>query len=345
MSYAKGNLRREFLQVLGGGVLALASSGRGLAAGSKPLRGIFVIAQTPFTDSNKLDLDALAAEVKFVDRGRVHGFVWPQMASEWATLTEQERLDGAEAILSTGKKLRPALVVGVQSPNIATSLKYAKHAEKHGADALMSLPPSENSDPKTVLEYYKEVGKATQLPFFVQAVGNMTVDLLLQISEAVPNIRYIKYEARQPLEAIPQLRQRSSDRLKVFTGSHGKTLIDEMWRGASGNMPAASFGDLYAQVWDLWQEGKRKESLDMFGKTSLLITELGVYSGIDTLKYILCLRGVFKTYGTRKGSASGFAGAAKLAAGGGLDKRSSLDETGRQVIREMLDYLKPWLRA
>ena len=43
--------------------------------GSKPVRGIFPIAQTSFTESNKLDLDAVMEEVRFIDCGRVHGFV------------------------------------------------------------------------------------------------------------------------------------------------------------------------------------------------------------------------------------------------------------------------------
>ena len=83
--------RREFLQLLSVGALGLAGlGGKMLAAagpGPKPLRGIFPIAETPFTESNKLDLDSLVEEVKFIDRGKVHGFVWPQMASEWMTLT------------------------------------------------------------------------------------------------------------------------------------------------------------------------------------------------------------------------------------------------------------------
>ena len=100
--------------------------------GPKPLRGIFPIAQTPFTEADKLDLDALVEEVRFIDRGRVHGFVWPQLASEWSTLTEQERLEGMEAIASTAQGLRPAIVLGVQAPDVATAVKYAKHAERSG---------------------------------------------------------------------------------------------------------------------------------------------------------------------------------------------------------------------
>ena len=40
---------------------------------------------------------------KFCNRGGVHGFVWPQIASGWAGLLQKERMDGAEAILAAGK--------------------------------------------------------------------------------------------------------------------------------------------------------------------------------------------------------------------------------------------------
>jgi 4-hydroxy-tetrahydrodipicolinate synthase len=339
--------RREFLQLLGVGALGFAVPGWRILGGeaprSKPLRGIFPVAQTPFTESNKLDLDSLIEEVRFVDRGGVHGFVWPQMASEWMTLSEAERLEGNEAIASTGKKLRPAIVIGVQAPNVATAVKYAKHAEKVGADAIISLPPSENSDPKTDLEYYKAVGAATSLPLFVQAVGNMGVDLLLEMYKAIPTFRYVKDEAGAPLMTVAPLRERSSDQLKIFSGSHGRDLLDEMRRGFSGCMPAAPFADLYAQTWNLWHEGKHDEALAMHARTLLILTEV-LSHGPESVKYVLCLRGVFKTYGLRTRQSPGFASAAKVAAGGDQPE-AYLDEEGKQALRDTLNYLKPYLKA
>src|SRR5438045_9736509 len=112
--------RRDFLSA-GAAALAFGAAFErtGAAAPAKTLRGIFPIAQTPFTASNKLDVDSLAEQVRFIHRGRVHGFVWPQLASEWETLTEPERLEGAEAIAATGKGLSPAIVIGVQAPDTA----------------------------------------------------------------------------------------------------------------------------------------------------------------------------------------------------------------------------------
>lgn len=311
---------------MGAGAVSLAASA---TPGAKPLRGIFPIAQSPFTEADKLDLDCLVDQVRFLDRGRVHGCVWPQIASEWSTLTESERLAGAEALVSTGKKFRPAIVIGVQAPNITTAVKYAKHAEKAGADALISLPPN-GADAPALIEYYKAVGAATSLPLFAQAVGDLSVDQLIAMYKAVPTLRYVKDEAGQPLERVGPLREKSGDELKVFTGMHGKTLIEEMIRGFSGSMPAAGFADLYASAWDLWHEGKKREAVDVFGQAAILIQEITVY-GTESLKYILCLRGVFKTYRARTQG--------KAAA------RTRLDEESKKVLAQILDLMKPYLRA
>ncbi|HYZ84142.1 MAG TPA: dihydrodipicolinate synthase family protein [Bryobacteraceae bacterium] len=327
--------RRSFLQVLAAGSLQLRV--HPADTGPKLLRGVFPIAQSPFTDSDKLDIDSLVEQYRFVDRGRVHGFVWPQLASEWATLSESERLEGAEALGKLAKKLRPALVLGVQGPSTEAAVRYAKHAKKVGADAIISLPPQDEKDPKAIVDFYKQVGAATDLPLFVQAVGEMSVATLIEMYKTIPTFRYVKDEAGQPLFRIGALRQQSSDQLKVFTGMHGRTMIDEMRRGFSGTMPAASFADLYATSWDLWHEGKQKESIEMFGRVSMLISEVSIY-GIESLKYILQLRGVFKTSQVREKRNN-----PQSPASVGLGGR--LDESGREVIRQMLDSVKPWLRA
>jgi dihydrodipicolinate synthase/N-acetylneuraminate lyase len=335
--------RREFLRVLGAGALFVVSPAA-KAAGSKPLRGIFPIAQTPFTTDDKLDVDGLVAEVRFVDRGGVHGFVWPQMVSEWQTLTEQERLLGMEAIGAAGEKLRPAIVFGVQAAELKTSLMLAKHAEKVGADGIISLPPSENFTSQQMLDYYKAIGSATRLPLFVQAVGGMDADLVMAMYKAIPTMRYLKDEAGDVLGRIVQFTKMTSGDLKVMTGSHGRTLIEEMRRGSAGCMPLAGFGDLYAATWDFWHQGKHKEAMDMHARTLLLLTELGIYSGMEPFKYILYLRGVFKNYAARKLSTEGFTAAAKAAAAGSGPARS-LDEAGKKALRETVDYLKPYFRA
>ena len=112
-------------------------------------------------------------------------------------------MDGAEAILSAGKGGKTALVIGVQTKDgeIGHAIEYAKHASGHGADAIVSLPP-DKADDDTMLEYYKTIGKATDLPLFVQSTGDMSVDLVVRMFKEIPTMRVIKDEAGNPIQRV-----------------------------------------------------------------------------------------------------------------------------------------------
>ena len=110
-------------------------------------------------------------------------------------------------ILSAGKGGKTALVIGVQSADAVGGATVRKHAEKLGADAIVRFLRPGVSDEKAVLAYYQEVGKMTGLPLFAQAVGTMSVDLLVEMFKTIPTMRYVKDEAGIPLERIGSLRE------------------------------------------------------------------------------------------------------------------------------------------
>ena len=329
MHHSEIPARREFLRTLGGGALGLALAGRGYSAGTKPLRGVFPIGQTPVTESGKLDLECLQNEVKFCNRYKVHGFAWPQIASGWTTLSEKERLDGAEAILAAGKGGKTALVIGVQDKegNLDQTIAYARHAAKNGADAIISLPPgkaSEKADDKAVIEYYKAVGQATDLPLFVQTQGDMSVDLIVEMAKQIPNMKCVKDEAGNPLARVAQIRERTNDKLAVFSGNGVRTMIDEMRLGFSGHCPYTVLSDFYAAAFDLWHAGKRREAFDTFGRLQAFNTITG------TQGYLMVVRGVFKENTKTRGGAAA----------------TPLDEAGKQAVRDAWDqFMKPHLRG
>src|SRR2546426_12782330 len=124
--------RRELLAGL-----SMAALGPRLpaAAQDKPMRGVFIIMATPYTESDAVDFEDLAREVDFLDRCGVDGMVWPQLASEYYKLTKDERMRGMEVIAKAAKGRKPALVMGVQGPNTEAALEYLRHAEKLSPDA------------------------------------------------------------------------------------------------------------------------------------------------------------------------------------------------------------------
>jgi len=144
------------------------------------------------------------------------------------------------------------------------------------------------------------------------------------------------------LAHIVELTRMTSGNLKVMTGSHGRNLIDEMRVGSSGCMPVAAFADLYAAT---WTSGTRAaQGSHGHARPHLLLLTEAASLGVEPFKYILYLRGVFKTYAARKVSTPGFAAAAKAAsANSGLSR--PLDEAGKQSLKETVDYLRPYFRA
>src|ERR1035437_3207600 len=292
--YASEIDRRTLLKTLGSVAVGAAFSRFSAAASpkdstAKRFSGLFPIASTPFTQDNKLDFDCLNNEVKFCNRGGVPGLIWPQIASGWSTLSSSERFAGAESMLAAGKGGKTAIVIGVQTQgkDLPGALAYAKHAAKNGADAICSLPP--DGDNAAVLEYYKAIGQATDLPLIVQTIGdNMPVDFIVEMYKAIPTMRVVKDEAGDPLKRITEIRQKTDDKLAVFAGNGVRVMIDELQLGFAGYCPVVSLADVYEQAFELYEAGKPREAFDMFGR-------ILAFSSISHANQCLMVaRGIFK---------------------------------------------------
>ncbi len=153
-----------------------------------------------------------------------------------------------------------------KAADLAAVTRYAQHAAQHGADAIVSLPPAHVTDEKVLLDYYQQVGNLTDLPLFVQSQGKMSIDLIVEIYNTVPTVRQVKDEAGDPLARITELRRRTNDELKVFSGNGVRTMINEMELGFMGHCPTTGLADLYAAAFDLWHAGQHQEAFDMFGR-------------------------------------------------------------------------------
>ena len=284
-------------------------------------RGIFPIVQTPFHTGGSLDTETLKKQTTFLLRCGVHGMAWPQLASEFWSLTVDERLKGAEALLAAGKGHAARLVIGVQSDDVEASVTMAKHAAQHGAHALISLPPAGMG----LIEFFSKIAAAAPgLPLCLQAVGKISVEEVIALARAVPAMKLVKDEAGVTLPRISEFRAKAPD-LAVFTGGHGRTLIDELMRGASGSMPAAGPADLYVKAFNLWEKGRPREAVRAFARAAVFVPEFEQY-GIEGLKYLLELRGVFPNHIVR---------APRNGDAGAVATRTRLDDAGQRALKTL----------
>jgi 2-keto-3-deoxy-L-arabinonate dehydratase len=339
--------RREFMQTAGAAALRVAAMmppGTAMASGqlkpaSKPWRGLYPVAQTPFTPDNKLDLDCLAAQVKFCNVNRVPGLMWPLNSSGWFHLTEKERMDGAESLMATAKGGNAAVVIGVQAlgGDINTTVRYAKHAAKCGADGLISLPPGALAEKgvakvsdQAVTDYYKTLGAATDLPLMIQSYGDMSVEFIVELSRQIPTLVGVKDETTgSPLPRIPEFRKLADKKFVVMAAHNCIQMLDELRAGFDGYVPIITYADLLQTVFELWNAGKQNEAFEMFGRVQAFQTITGA------TQYLLTARGVFKET-TIVRDASRVFGPDGVTPG----------EAQQKVIREaMKQFLEPYSRA
>jgi len=326
--------RRTLLKTLGAVAAGAAFSKFSLAAEpktAKAFNGLFPIAATPFTQDNKLDLDCLNNEVSFCNRGGVPGLIWPQIASGWSTLTSGERFAGAESMLASAKGGKAAIVIGVQTQgnDLPGAIAYAKHAAKNGAAAICSLPPE--GDSAAQLEYYKAIGSATDLPLFVQTIGDMSVDSVVAMYRSIPTMKVVKDEAGDPLARVTELRAKTEGKLAVFAGKGVRQMMDEMRLGFTGFCPVVGLADVFQEAWELYEAGKIRESYDMFGR----IQAFSTIPNAD--RYLMVARGIFKE-DTKSRPTPGM--------GASSGAQAPLAEADKKVVREALStYLKPYLRG
>jgi 4-hydroxy-tetrahydrodipicolinate synthase len=283
--------RRALLASLtAGAVVAAAPALAQPKPAARGLAGVYPIAFTPTHPDGKVDFDGLASQVQFLRRGGVHGVAWPQIASGWTTLAEPERLKGAEVQVQAARGGKTKVVIGVQSRtgDFAEIERYTRHAEKIGADGVICIPP-ENVDQAGLLALYQHIGKVTSLPIMVQAVGDVPVDLLVKMFETVPNIRYVKDEAGDPMARVGEITRRTNGQMKSFSGRGVYTMISEMEAGFSGHCCFTTLADVYATAYDQFHAGDRRAAFDTFGRI-MAASSMFSQSNINAL----IARGVFK---------------------------------------------------
>jgi 4-hydroxy-tetrahydrodipicolinate synthase len=312
----------------------------------KPLRGLYPIVQTPFTPDDKLDTDLLAKEVQWLNRGQVGGMIWPVFASSWSTLTDAERIAGAEAMLAAGKGGKSAIAIAVQNMawDTKTSVRYAKHAAKNGADAIVSIPPNNgwNVTDQQVIDYYKAIGKATDLPLVVQTRGTISVDLMIKLLEQVPTIRATKDEVGDPLVRAGELIARSNNKLAIWAagGGTGADLMKELPLGFTGLCPTPQYADILQQAMELYWAGDKPGAFSMFARVQTFAAIPGA------TEYMMVARGVFRE--DTKFRQQPMEPEAPRSGGGGGDRpaRAPLTAAQKQAIVEAMNvYLKPYMRA
>jgi 4-hydroxy-tetrahydrodipicolinate synthase len=157
-------------------------------------------------------------------------------------LTETER----EKIFRFVKECSPTnfpLIMGTGSNSTAKTIEESRQAEKMGAEGILVVVPYYNKPPQRgLLEHFKAVADATQIPNILYNVPSRTITFLeletiKKLSEH-PNIYGIK-EASGNIELARQMRQICGESFILLSGDDA-TYDDFMGVGGDGVISVAS---------------------------------------------------------------------------------------------------------
>ena len=278
------------------------------AATAKTMRGALMILSTPYTEAGEVDYEDLAKEVAFCDQCRVQGLVWPQNSSEQRYLSVAERIRGFEVLAEANRGRNVVLVLGVQAEDTAGMLKYARVAESLSPDGMIAIPPTSANSLAEIHAYYTALCEITERPIFVQTSGGpdveLTIDFLVQLARDLPQCGYIKEEYGRVHERMLALQAYQPDPIKrIFGATLGRGWLYEMRIGTDGVMTGgAMYGDVYARLWQLHQQGRTEELSECYSKLLLIQNLDNLIPGVRL--YVMQKRGVFKTTKSRRGDYS-----------------------------------------
>lgn len=141
---------------------------------TKPFRGSMTALITPFRDG-KLDEARFRAHVAWQIENGTQALVPVGTTGESPTLSHDEHKKVVEWCIDEAKGRVP-VIAGAGSNNTAEAVELAVHAEKAGADAILSVAPYYNKPTQEGLyQHFKAVNDAVGIPIFVYNIPPRSV--------------------------------------------------------------------------------------------------------------------------------------------------------------------------
>jgi 4-hydroxy-tetrahydrodipicolinate synthase len=251
---------------------------------------------TPYDERDRIDEDALAAEIEFCIECGVGGLVVPVMVSEFRVLSEDERrtMIRVPVQVSSG---RVSVVANCAAVNTPLAVSYARYTQEIGADAVIAMPPYVlRPDFETIFAYYEAISDAVSIPVWIQNAGVVALspDRIVRLCTEIENVSWVKEEVSPSTHSIGALVSRNCPAIEgVMGGGGGRYMITERARGSKGVIHACQFCDLVQEIWELLDEDAEDKARDLFEHLLPGLVLEGLM-GMAFAKEIMIRRGVFK---------------------------------------------------
>ncbi len=185
----------------------------------KKLEGVIAFPITPFkADDLSLDVDSYRTNVAEMLNYDLCALVAAGGTGELYSLTPAEMIEVIKAtVAEAGGKMPVIAGVGFGG---GLSVEMAKEAEKAGADGILMFPPYyPDADFEGLLDYYKNIGKATGLGLIIYSRDwvKLSATQVARLADEIPNLIAFK-EGQADLRNYQRIMARCGDRLHWIGG-------------------------------------------------------------------------------------------------------------------------------
>lgn len=300
----------------------------------RELEGIIPALITPFNEKGEVDGESLRRLVAHCIEVGAHGLAIMGTVGEFTMLNEDERREITQAVVREVDGKVP-VVVGTTSTSAREAAELSNYAAEAGADAVFSTKPynQEPSD-QQILDYYRAISEAVDIPVIIAETATSTIDssLIVRMAEELDKVRYVKEEAVLAGHKAAEILRLSRGRLKVFTGSGGRSIIADLERGAVGVMPGCVLIKALCGIYEQWKRGNIAAARAELNRIAPLIL-FRSQSPIPVTKEILQRKGIIKSSAMREPA---------LSILDAYDVREPLDEYDLKeltaILRTVVDY-------
>ena len=245
--------------------------------------GVYPAIITPMTPEGDLNEAAFREVMEFNIQAGVHGFWVAGGTGESVLLDDEENMRIAE-IAADQSRGRIENIMHVGAATTARAVKLAEHAAKSGVESICCVPPFfyRQSD-EAIVEHYRAVGAAADLPLFVynlpQSTGvEVTPELMRKIQDGVPQLKGLKHSA----VTFTNVRAFAKMGLHCLIGN-SMLMLPALTIGATGCVdgPPNMAPEFWVEIWNAYNDGdiaRAEAAQDRASEVTGLVRQFGLHA-------------------------------------------------------------------
>ena len=265
----------------------------------KKLYGVITAMTTPFTEDNKVDVEALEQQTEYLIEKGVDCLYPTGTTGEMYLMTPEERELVAETVVKKAAG-RVTVFIHTGAMTLEETIRLAQHAHKIGADGVGVVTPNYFTvDDRAMVQYYKDVCSALpqDFPVYVYVIpqlahNDITPETMEKICEACPNVVGVKYSFADMSRVLKYLRVKNGDFSVVFGADH--MFLPALVAGCDGTVSGCSgpFPELFVEVYKQFKAGNMKAAREAQDKANDMVWLMKGGADMSIFKNILTFRGV-----------------------------------------------------